>query len=85
MEIYDRSKIQWFCCHSVAGYASVLLCTKIQSQRITSLILHKEKYNPEDLQCLYQEKRNYVCNVKEKKKRMTGGRFKTVVTLQLYS
>lgn len=28
---------------------------EIQSQRVTSLILHKEKDNPEDLQCLYQE------------------------------
>lgn len=29
---------------------------EIQSQRVTSLILHKQKYKPEDLQCLYQEK-----------------------------
>lgn len=41
---------------------------EIQSQRVTSLILHKEKDNPEDLQCLYQEKINYVCHVKEKTK-----------------
>lgn len=41
---------------------------EIQSQRVISLILHKEKYYPEDLQCLYQEKkRNYVCNVEGKK------------------
>lgn len=39
---------------------------EIRSQRVASLILHNKKYNPEDLQCLYQEKRNDVCNVGEK-------------------
>lgn len=60
------SKTWWICC-SVAGYDSVF-AWETQFQRVTSLILHKEKYNPEDLQCLYEEKKKLCMQCGKKKK-----------------
>lgn len=44
---------------------------EIKSQKLTSLILHKEKYKSEDLQCLYQEKKKLCmqCGGKNKNNR----------------
>lgn len=60
------------------GMSLSYFAQEIQSQRVISLILHKEKYYPEDLQCLYQEK-NEIMYAMWKEKRMTGGRLKTVL------
>lgn len=58
MRIYTTSKIGVKCGKFVVLWWGMILsyfAQEIQSQRTTSLALHKEKYNPEDLQCLYQE------------------------------
>lgn len=40
----------------MAGYTSEF-AQEIQSQRFASLTLHREKYNPENIQCLYEGKK----------------------------